>query len=108
MISDKIFEEKGFMLVDALLSFGLIASLLIVTLPFAIELFHLRELSKKDVEFSRALYEEALFWTRQDTESDWLSGEQWIQAETGQFSIMVSGEGGYEKKVEIQSISWKE
>ncbi|GAB2492343.1 hypothetical protein GCM10008929_15870 [Alkalibacterium psychrotolerans] len=108
MISGKVTEDNGFVLVDALLSFGLITALLLVTLPFLIELYHVRDLSKDTVELSRALYEEALFWTRQETEGDWLSGEKLLQSKTGQFSILITGESGHEKKVEIQTVSWQE
>lgn len=108
MTSGKVAEDKGFVLVDALLSFGLITALLLVTLPFLVELYHVRELSKETVELSRALYEEGLFWTRQETEGNWLSGQKLLQTETGEFSILITGEGGHEKKVEIQTVSWKE
>lgn len=101
-------EDKGFILVEALISFGLISALLIGILPFFTGLFHIRDVSKAEVELSRTMYEEALFWSRQEVESEWLSGQDLLQVQTGRFSILIAGEDGYEKKVEIESVSWQE
>lgn len=105
MILGKTKEEKGFVLIEALVSFSLASGLLIVTLPFLIAFFHVRESAKEQVEISRVLYEEALFWQRENDESNWLSGQDLYRVKTGRFSILVRGVEGNEKEVEIHSIS---
>lgn len=108
MRSGKGRGDKGFVLIESLVSFSLVTGLLLVTLPFIIELFHLREVAKNEVELSRTLYEEALFWNREDKEDEWLSGYRLMKTRSGRFTILVAGEDGNEKKVEIQSVSWEE
>lgn len=105
LIFDKTSKDNGFVLLEALISFGLVSSLLIVTIPFLIELFHIRELSKEQVELSRVLYEEAMFWSRQEQYGHWTSGHNEFQTKSGKFSIVITGVDQFEKRAEIQAVS---
>lgn len=105
LIFDKTSKDNGFVLLEALISFGLVSSLLIITIPFLIELFHIRELSKEQVELSRVLYEEALFWSRQEQYGHWTSGQNEFHTKSGKFSIIITGVDQFEKRAEIQAVS---
>lgn len=97
-------KESGFVLMESLVSLGILVLLTAGTLPFFIDLFLLRQEEKTNTEQARLLYETALFWERETELVQILSsGDTW-NIESGPFSIKVKGEGCIEKQIEILSV----
>lgn len=101
---EKWIDQNGFVLLESLVSLGILAIVLTVMLPFLVDLLAFRKEEKQQVEMNRVLYDSSQLWEGSAQQSEWVSGKWSYTINFDGESISISEESGSEKKLEILSI----
>lgn len=62
LIKSKINEEKGYLLLESLVTLSVIVTILLVLYPLIVDWLVLRETEKAEVEHARIFYEASMQW----------------------------------------------
>lgn len=101
---EKWIDQNGFVLLESLVSLGILAIVLTVLLPFIVDLLAFRKEEKQQVEMNRVLYDSSHLWEGSVQKRKWVSGEWTYTIYFDDESISISEESGSEKKLEVLSI----
>lgn len=62
LIKSQITDEKGYLLLESIVTLSLIVTLLLILYPLIVDWLVLREAEKEKVEHTRVLYEASMQW----------------------------------------------
>jgi hypothetical protein len=65
LIKSKITEEKGYLLLESLVTLSMILAIILILYPLIVDWLVLRETEKENVEHARILYEASMQWPEQ-------------------------------------------
>lgn len=99
-------REDGFVLLESLVSLGIITIVVVSTLPFFIDLLSFWQEEKGSVEFNRVLYDFSKTWDGNVKQEYWESGNQIFTILNDKDGILITEESGSEKNLEINTIEF--
>ncbi|MEC6747786.1 hypothetical protein VXN63_04480 [Marinilactibacillus sp. XAAS-LB27] len=105
--ANKVSSEKGYVLLESLVSLSLITIVLVVTLPLTVNLVHKLEKQRIDVEMHRAVYDQSKFWsTDEKNAKEIMSYNTQLSISNTSKGIVVEGEDNQRIQLQIKSVHW--
>lgn len=100
-------NEEGFVLLESLISLVILVMVLIVTLPFIVDLLSFRNKQKENVELARVVYEVSFLWRENVEEQQWQSGENTYTVYVDSSSIQVKEGNRNESQLDVLHVEFK-
>lgn len=100
-------DEQGFVLLESLISLTILVGILMVTLPFVVDLLEFRYREKEKLELSRVAYDYSFIWDGDTSEQTWRSGEKTYSIAFNPMSIQVKEGDRDEKQLEILQVEFE-
>lgn len=99
----KLLQESGFALLESLVSLTILTVILMISIPFTVELLSFRDQQKEGVELSRVLFDAAREWSGTPKESRWETVEETYTIQLKEEGIAVFDSVGNKQILEVQS-----
>lgn len=100
-------SQKGYVLLESLVSLSLITVVLTVSLPLTVNLVHKLEKQRIDVEMYRTLYDQSKFWSDDEKNTTEITSyNTQLRVSNTSKGIVVEGEGDQNIQLQIKAIDW--